>query len=247
MNGKEVAYAHFLMTVTGNVDGRSHILDLSNAVQPHNDGMFLESLLCSTVCLASHSNGIQGIALQPFLQNLVYQLQVENLQSSKVSITGLDQLDGMEFTIPYLSPPNQPWPSFVQIPGSRLGSSSRMQNADKIDMWFSCGTTGITVAAEAKDYGTAINLDTMRKILTRVPKEAKLELVFTRKLQGSYFNRPAKSFQEEFQDYDHLLNKSYFKMNVSSRDVVLEKIEGLPGGRNQGCVIFFEISDKLKL
>ena len=38
-----VPYAYFLLKVTSNTDHRSHILDLSNAVQEGNDGNFLES------------------------------------------------------------------------------------------------------------------------------------------------------------------------------------------------------------
>jgi hypothetical protein len=50
LNGNPVPYAYFLLNINNDIDYRSNILDFSNAVQRSNDGMFLESLLCSTVC-----------------------------------------------------------------------------------------------------------------------------------------------------------------------------------------------------
>ncbi|XJO76037.1 hypothetical protein BDV3_006615 [Batrachochytrium dendrobatidis] len=155
-DGKQVPYAHFLMKAKSNPDYRSHILYFSNAAQDSNDGMFLESLLCSTVCLASHSNGVKGIGLKPFLLNL----------------------------------------------SSKLG---------------------------------------------RIPEAAKVELVFTRKLQDSYFNPPAPSFEIQFQRKGHVLKKAYYKIDASKPNTLLEPIKGLPCDQPDmdGVVIFFEINDKL--
>jgi tRNA pseudouridine-54 N-methylase len=219
-DGKQVPYAHFLMNVRGDSDCRSHILDFSNAVQRNNDGMFLESLLCSTVCLASHSNGIQGITLQKFLLNLVYQLQIGKIDCSDVSIAGLERLDQMNLTIPFLSPPNQDWPEFFKVPGSNLGFLSRTRNSKGIDLWVSSGLAG-----ESKDYGSDINLHTMRNILKRIPENANLELIFTRRLQKSYFTK-ALSFEDEFQS-SHLMNRSYYKIDASNPITSLESIDNL--------------------
>jgi hypothetical protein len=237
----EVPYAHFLMNVKDDLGCRSHILNFSNAVQKTKDGMFLESLLCSTVCLASHSNGIQGICLKDFLTNLVYQVQMDKIDRAQVSIAGLEQLDQMNITIPFLSPPNQDWPSVLNIPNSNFGALSRTRNSEKIDLWVSSG-----FAAESKGYGSEIELETMRQILKRVPGQAKVELVFTRKLQKSYFNPPEPAFEDQFPS-SHLLKKSYYKVNASSPDTSLEPIKGLPCDEKStgGYVIFFEVNEKL--
>ncbi|OAJ38746.1 hypothetical protein BDEG_22651 [Batrachochytrium dendrobatidis JEL423] len=159
-DNKQVPYAHFLMKAKSNPDYRSHILYFSNAVQDSNDGMFLESLLCSTVCLASHSNGVKGIGLKPFLLNLVYQLQIDKPDSEDVSILDLNRLDGITFTVPFLSPPNQKWPDFVQIPGSNFDWLSRTRNSEGIDLKTSCGLFG-----ESKDHKGVISLETMVNII----------------------------------------------------------------------------------
>jgi hypothetical protein len=243
LNGHEVPYSHFLMEVKGDPDFRSHILDLSNAVQKSNDGMFLESLLCSTVCLASHSNGVQGIALKQFLLNLVYHLQVRKLDRDEISISGLEQLNGTPFTVPFLSPANQVWPLDFQIPEAYIGSLERSSDVDRIDLKTSCGLFG-----ESKDYGSEIKIETMRQILERVPEEAIVELVFTRRLQKSYFNPPAPSFDIQFLD-THLLQKAFYKIDASKPDTLLEQIKGIPCGKNptKGVVIFFEIDSNLLL
>jgi hypothetical protein len=240
---KEVPFAYFLMNVRNDPDYRSYILDSSNAMQKSKDGMFLESLLCSTVCAASHSNGLQGIGLKKFLMNLIYQLQLSQVDSEKVTIANLEQLDGMDMTVPFLSPPDQHWPDFLQIPGANLGFLSRTRNSDTIDLWASSG-----IAGESKDYGSEINLETMKQILKRVPEQAMLEIVFTRKLQKSYFNSPANSFQSEFQS-SHVLFKSFYKINASNPNTSLEPIKGLPSGNyyTGGVVIFFEINKQLSL
>lgn len=245
LNGITVPYSHFLMNIKGDTDYRSHILDVSNAVQVNNDGMFLESLLCTTVCLASHSNGVKGIGLNKFLLNLVYQLQIDKLESKDIIISGLEllarSLSGIPFTVPFLSPANQRWPGDLQIPASNFGFLERTKNKDKIDLRTSCGLVG-----ESKDYGTEINITTMRQILTRFPKNAKVELVFVRKLQNSYFNHPAKSFAVEFKG-SHLLNTSFYKIDCSKPQTSLEQIPGLPFGKSGGIVIFFEVNGSIKL
>jgi hypothetical protein len=242
-DGNQVPYSHFLMHVNDNLDHRSHILDHSNALQKCNDGMFLESLLCSTVCLASHSNGIEGIRFQPFLLNLVYHLQIEELDLTQITVAGLEHLNGFSFDVPFLSPPNQAWPDELNIPGMKLGFLERTTNLKKIDLWASCGLSG-----EAKDYGSEINLETMRQILKRIPEEAKVELVFTRKLQNSYFNFPAQSFATEF-ERTHLLQKAFYKIDASKPNTLLESIKGLPSASatTKAVVIFFEINCNLLL
>jgi len=244
IEGKMVPYAHFLMQTKGQPDFRSNILDYSNSAQTSNDGMFLESLLCSTVCLASHSDGFGGVGLKPFLLNLVFQLQAENVSPSGVSVKDLNLLDGLgQFLVPFLSPPNQEWPSFLVIPNSNFGNLERTSNRDKIDLWASCG-----IAGESKDYASEIGLDVMKKILERIPENAKVELVFTKKLQQSYFNPPALTFNKVFAG-SHLLKKAYFKINASKPETVLEAITGLPSQDDGivGVVIFVEIDPRLKV
>ena len=75
LNGLLVPYVYFLLHIDSTVDHRQHVLDLSNRVQKSNDGNFLESLLCTTVCLSSHSNGIAGITLDRFLLDLIFQVK----------------------------------------------------------------------------------------------------------------------------------------------------------------------------
>jgi hypothetical protein len=244
LNGKQVSFAYFLLNIKNSIDYRSHILDFSNAVQASKDGMFLESLLCSTVCLASHSNGVQGIELKPFLMNLVFQLQIDKLNPTAVSISGLEKLDNFStLTIPYLSPPNQAWPYFLsQVPSSNFALLERTKNSDMIDLWVPVG-----IAGESKDYGSKINLKTMIQILKRVRKDVKLELVFTRKLQNSYFT-PRASFESEF-EAGHQLKMAYFKIDTTKPETILMPIKGLPSDSSSGSgiVIFLEINSKICL
>ncbi|KAJ3341809.1 hypothetical protein HDU91_000626, partial [Kappamyces sp. JEL0680] len=170
-DGKRVPYAYFFMETMSMTEHRSQILEVANAVQKSNDGMFLESLMSSTVCLASHSNGIQGVQLDRFLVDLVYQLQQHESAPSDVEIGGLEKLGKMRnFVVPFLSPPNQDWPDYVyQLPGSAFGYLERTKNKDRIDL----RVAEHAISGESKD--TLVDSQAMKKILTRIPANTKLE------------------------------------------------------------------------
>ena len=243
---KMVPYAHFLMQTKSDPDFRSHILDFSNAEQSSNDGMFLESLLCATVCLASHCKGFSGVDFKSFLSNLVYQLQADNINPEDISIDDSELLYNQIplNRIPFLSPPNQEWPSFLEIPNSNFGNLERTRNADRIDLWAPCG-----IAGESKDYGSAIDLAAMRAILSRIPAVAKLELIFIRKLQESYFNAPALEFKKEYAGGagEHLLKRAYFMIDASQPKTKVEIIKGLPWqDYSNGVVLFVEVNTLIK-
>ena len=176
--------------------------------------------------------------------NLVFQLQIDKLDPTKISISGLKELANvLTLKIPFLSPPNQAWPEFLdKVPSSNFGLLERTKNSDMIDLWVSVG-----IAGESKDYGSKIDLKTMRHILKRVRKDVKLELVFTRKLQNSYFNPPA-SFESEFKN-GHQLKMAYFKIDASKPETALVPIKGLPNNYSSGCgvVIFLEINSRIRL
>jgi hypothetical protein len=234
-------YSVFFDSVRGSSNIRSFIFELSNAAQKVNDGSFLESLMCATVCCASHSNGIKGIPLVSFLKNLVFQLQNEHCKYSDINIENIGHLEGLsEQIIPFLSPANMDWPSYVhEIPGSQFAFLERTKNSSRIDL-----LVGNILAGEAKDYcQKALSTDDLKNIIKRIPAGVTLEIVFTRSLQNSYFNK--KRYEEFF------LKKglSYFKIDTSERYTRLENIKGLPNKYYPGgtVVIFFLIDKKIKL
>ena len=236
----EVPYAYFWMKLKSDFERRQTVTIFKNSLQASNDGMFLESLLCSTVCLASHANGIAGIGVKQFLLNLVFQVQSEKGNASDVTIADLDMLDSFNFTVPFLSPPNQDWPTFFNdVPRSSFGNLERSRNFMKVDLWTSCGLAG-----ESKDYGKTIDLKTMKNIISRIPELAKVELVFTRKLQQSYFKN--ESFETFFRKSRHIIQKSYFKIDASKFNTDLEPIRGMPSSTTVGgIVVFVEISPSI--
>jgi hypothetical protein len=245
LDGNLVPYVFFLLNIVSKVDHRRHMLDLSNGAQKSNDGNFLESLLCTTVCLSSHCDGIEGIMLDRFLLNMIFQLQNTRLNPNEVTISGLEKLKvRKEMMIPFLSPPNMKWPEYLkEIPNSNFGNLERARNKDRIDL-----LTDSNIAGESKDYGNLIELPTLRGIINRIPKETKLHLVFTRNLQQSYFKKPTKPFAQEFAN-SHVLKMAYFKIDASNPNTSLEDITGLPNTISEdfGVVIFVLINKSIKL
>ena len=95
-DGEQVPYSWFLMNIQNDRYQKKVKINYDNAIQKSNDGMFLESLLCSSICIASHSNGLIGIPFKLFLTNLLYQLQYDNVEIGLVSLDELDLLKRRE-------------------------------------------------------------------------------------------------------------------------------------------------------
>lgn len=70
----------------------------------------------------------------------------------------------------------------------------RTKNEEKVDFRISTPDTSCFLSGECKNYSGKLDLKTIKKILERVPTDTKIHLVFTNKLQNSYF---AKSKQNQ--------------------------------------------------
>jgi hypothetical protein len=145
------------MLFGSNTERLMHVMDFSNANQTSNDGNFLEALMCTTICLASHRNGFEGVDLHGFLLDLVFQLQSCKIDVNQVSIENYDSVVGelAGMMIPYLSLPNKNLPEYLyQIPGCEFCDLLRTKNMDQIDLQ----TSNLLISGEAKDYGTSVRL-----------------------------------------------------------------------------------------
>jgi hypothetical protein len=239
-------YATFFMNTLDTAEARRGMIQFQNVVQPSNDGMFLEAVLSSCVCLASHSNGFSGVTLQQFLSDLIYQIQTNN--QTPVSVINFKGLEFMkDFNVPFLSPPNQNWPDWLYHESlsklnCKFGNLTRTLNKDKIDLITDCGISG-----ESKDYGNVLKIDKMKGILQRIPKNSKLHIVFVRKLQDSYFTRKEDTFQKLYASLP-AKNRVYFKISASQNPPSLEAIKGLPSILNEpaGAVVFVLVTNNLK-
>ena len=161
-----VPFVYYFLKVTSNLDHRRQILDLSNEVQEGHNANFLATLLCSTVCLSSHCNGIEGVMLDKFLLDLIFQLQNAKVNHSDIAITGLEKLEGHEIKIPFQSPPNMEWPAYLgDIPNSNFGNLKRTFEEDAVEI-----LTDSMISGESKDCAKGISLLALRKILRRIPK-----------------------------------------------------------------------------
>lgn len=235
-SGKPMPYSMFLMKQQEDIELRKCIVNFCNAKQKVNDGMFLESLMSASVCLASHFNGVGGVSLRLFLSNIIYQIQLKLVRT--MTIGGFKVLDKFDdFKIPFLSPPNQPWPDGL-LNGS-FGNLWRTPNSDMIDLNTDCGISG-----ESKDYGAKIDKSTMLDILRRIPKESKLHIVFTRGIQNK--NLINGAFRREVKIGSPARKRAYFKVMEDD----LTPINGLPSQiakETVGIVVFFCISKDIKL
>ncbi|KAJ3270987.1 hypothetical protein HDV01_007137 [Terramyces sp. JEL0728] len=247
-------YSYFYMKCIRSID-TSTFIDDRNAIVKSNDGQFLEAMLSTIVCLSSHRNGIEGIGFHDFIKDIVFQLQRKCTTIDKIQVKGLDKIQ-FDLVVPFLSPPNQKWPSYMhEIDGGNFANLERSLNMDRVDFQVMNTDSRVILAGESKDYGSKINLETMKAILKRIPTNLPLEIVFTRKLQGEYFLRTQKRFKDVYEiDSPHLLEKLYIKIAVTGPDVKVEFIKGLGKKTNseekivaKSMIVFFEVDQGIRL
>jgi hypothetical protein len=237
LEDKPVPYHYYFdQCLLKNMYRNAYTVNFGKTNQPSNNGLFLEALMCSTVCLASHSQGVSGVTLNLFIKNVVFQLQRKPIKEENVRIQGLEKIDFMmNFVVPFLSPTNLEWPHYLcEIPDSNFGNMKRPEDREQIDFSTDCGIYG-----EAKDHQSPISLPVMRNILKRIKKDAKLQLVYVQELQGSYYYAQNTLFEKEFSE-SYAFNKVYFKIDARQSETSLETINGLPfqNENADGLVLF---------
>jgi hypothetical protein len=227
-SGIVVPYGFFLLRSLKETTRSSFGVDYGNSAQSTNDGMFLEAVLASVVCLASHSMGIGGAAFAPFMKSLVYHLQVrEDTEATAVQIENIDLFTGMsQFTVPFLTPPNTNWPEFVtKLPGGNFGNLKRTKNSDGVDLGcYSVADKKLGIYGESKDYSKNLDGATVAGILQKIPMETKLHLVLVKRLQASYFRKA--TIPDAFVK-SHAKDMSVFKLDAQNARTSLEPFHDL--------------------
>jgi hypothetical protein len=157
--------------------------------QAVNDGMKLEAITAGAICVASHMGGVGGILFLDFLKQLVYELSFPDeytIDSPRDINFGYDFATGglchsfCNIRIPFLSPPNQIWPKYLNlIRGVLVGNMKRTLNKDGCDVRFDNFTI------ECKDRADSIDSSELKKIIKKVTSA--VNVVVVNKLQKSYF------------------------------------------------------------
>ena len=174
--------------VEQSINARTLIFNCGNAAQATNDGMFLEALLASSLCVSSHGSGLGGSALHSFISSIWSHCSLfDEFKTFTLELPKYRPLANFlrEFEIPVLAPPNQEWPEWIHsVPGAKFGWLRRTRNEDRFDIATSFHLTG-----ESKDYKSNITTEIMKKMLQRVPKTSKVHIIFVRQLQTEYFTK----------------------------------------------------------
>ena len=232
-------------------------IDARNDVQITNDGMFMEAVLAGSLIVASRLKGVNGICLQDFIPAVFAQIQLsEELLDFTLKDTGNKSLDEFmkNFDVPFLAPPNQQWPDFVEnIPNSNFGNIFRTVNSDKIDVNSNFGMTG-----EAKDHAKNISSDVMDSILRRICDEnvsrnfhglqtppSRIHIVFVNSLlKREYFSSSSK---KSFTPYQSYYCCAKVEVDLQSKTLYLRDIKGLSKlsefdfNEDSTLVLFYEL------
>ncbi|KAF1794631.1 hypothetical protein GQ600_18260 [Phytophthora cactorum] len=172
-----------------------------NTEQRSNDGMRLEALTAAAIVLASHAGGFGGVAFPTFLRELLFELGVSERGEMMQLLRDVEIAGWGTRVVPFLSPPNEEWPEWLNDSSTRFGNLFRTPN---------------------EDYSSAVNLRVVKSILMRVPAESAIHLVVTNTLQKQYFT--AKSSWETFVREQSLQNVDFYRISKGS---TLQEIEGM--------------------
>ncbi|KAI9331730.1 hypothetical protein BDR26DRAFT_662455 [Obelidium mucronatum] len=231
IDSKRVPYSYFLYQHVHSIAARQHSVNFGNAVQKGNDGTEFESRLTACLCLASHSGGVNGVSVVDFLQDLVYNLRSVKSPTADLTVNllqlPLSPLKG--FIVPFLSPPNQEWPPFIESCGS-FANLWRARNRDMVDILTSCG-----LSAEVKDWTNPLSSKVLADIILRAPVDSKLHIVLVRTLQTKNFTT---------QDYamavgNHSKRFAVCKVDLGCDLLDISEIGGIPVPQAPSGVILF--------
>ncbi len=174
---------------------RELVLCYDNVDQNANDGMYMEAMLASILCVGSRANGLCGCSLQEYIGAIwnhalppndgeMQSFKLQDFKYARGSVRHLVEFLS-EFMIPVLAPPNQQWPDWINKGigdnDGRIyfGHLRRTKNKERIDISTDFGLSG-----ESKDR--LVTSQVMQGIVDRIPNDSKVHFVFGRSYQQSY-------------------------------------------------------------
>jgi hypothetical protein len=226
--GESSSFLAFLIKWRSKEVFRTRYLNWSeNSNQKSNDGLFLEDCTSICICAASRVSGVSGVSLLIFLKTLTFHLfgtewDCEHRGRLKFLSSKM---------IPFCSVMNQKWmDEFKSIPNSRFGHLSREKNVDRLDLRcvpFSEEKDVITFSAECKDWDRNLDLPCFERIVSNIPEQSQLHLVFTRNLQSEFYVQNVRTYMDTFGEDDRAKDFIFFKLHDNGK-VKLDEIRGLP-------------------
>ncbi|TDH71653.1 hypothetical protein CCR75_007226 [Bremia lactucae] len=220
---------------------------LHDTNEPMNEKQRFQVLVFAAVVLASHVDGLGGVAFPTFLGRLLYELGVKS-QDVKIDFPVGFETRG-NWVVPFLSPPNVKWPAWLLNDELKLDNFVQTANSETIDFRIDSGL----ISGECNDEEQPLSLETIRKILSRVPAESKVHLVLTRGLQKEYFTR--EETYAAFVREHNLATMDVYRVSCDStlEEIVgmenqeLHKVQCMDDGSTKHCekklVIFVEIGN----
>lgn len=203
--------------------------------QKANQTLRLEAIVAGSIVIASHKNGLAGIAFGAFFSALMYEL---GLQDSPDALAEFPAPIRGEM-VSFLAPPNAPWPSFLlqMLP---LKDLNVQRHGDRIDINFS-----VKFSAECQCYRKPIDRGCVMSMLARVPESRSAHLIITNQPLKDCFKYPLRSLQELLNCRPWLQNTRLYRFGKSA-DPRLVEIQGFNNTEHQSShvnklVVFVEL------
>lgn len=208
------AHTAYSAVVTSNLEQH---LNIHNVVAPSRCGDALEAMGLHALIVASRYGGVGGSTWWNFVLHLATHLKCDDRSSlcdlqcdwdASADIASVHKLVG-DWVVPFLGPPNSPWPTTLSnMSALCLGNVHRSQNSERLDFVVEgCSNGGLSFSGEFTNDSQAVDSETMKSILRRVPSNTPFHLVVVSQLQMTY-----GSISWDHSDFDHLVGANVLKV-----------------------------------
>jgi hypothetical protein len=167
-------------------------VDTRNALQTSNSSQDYEGIFSGACIVASHYCGYsaEGMRAVDFLCRLAYECSFKNSFPQNIAIPQAISAFLNDIRIPYLSPPDLKFPSFVSAVIPSLGLIKRVENKERNDvLCTSVDGKEFIFSGECKQRSRDLTTDILKSIIVRSRTSVKLQFVLITTVQHTFFNR----------------------------------------------------------
>lgn len=202
----------------------------------------LEADLTSAIFLASRKNGVRGIQVPDFFQNMAYELYRNMIDFGSFVMEGFELLEQFNnITIPFFSAPNVEWPEFIKNGNNwNLANFYRVSGDKKKDMYGIIAkevkngeTKSEFIAGQVSYYPDGVDATTFRNMIAKIMPENKITVILANYLKENIYN--TRNY-EEFIEKQDLDDCKFLLLKIERQSAKLQEMHKFGVGRDRNSV-----------
>jgi hypothetical protein len=202
----------------------------------------LEADLTSAIFLASRKNGVRGIQVKDFFQNMAYELYRNMIDFGSFVMEGFELLEQFNnITVPFFSAPNVEWPEFIKNGNNwNLANFYRVSGDKKRDMYGIIAkevkngeTKSEFIAGQVSYYPDGVDAATFRNMIAKIMPENKITVILANYLKENIYNTRK---YEEFIEKQDLDDCKFLLLKIERNSAKVQEMHKFGVGRDRNSV-----------